>query len=191
MRLFFAVEIPRDRCFYQLYQGLKGLSKYLRPVDPEKQHITLKFLGDPGTSVEEVKKAVSGIGENHDDFVLKVDGFGAFPNWKRPSVLWMGLHPVEPLRALAEDVDNRIHETIGTDLEKRKFRGHITVARYKGRAPFESVGAQNLLEGTLNEFNSREYLIPVNEIHLINSTLTPNGPIYRKVSSFALTANKE
>lgn len=191
MRLFFAVEIPTDGGFHTLYRGLKGLSKHLRPVDPEKQHITLKFLGDPGTSAEDVVEAVSGIGEGHDPFKLSVEGIGAFPNWNRPSVLWMGLSPVEPLRELAEDIDSRIHDDIGLDREKRSFKGHITVARYKRREPFDTITAQDLMKEVLDGFIERDYSIPVKEFHLINSTLTPHGPVYRKIGSFPLTGARE
>ena len=191
MRLFFAVEIPMDKEFYALYQDLKGSSKYLRPVDPEKQHITLKFLGDPGTSAESVVEAVSGIGAEHEPFVLKVEGAGAFPSWRRPSVLWMGLSPIEPLRALAKDIDVNVHENIGLEKEKRGFKGHITVARYKGRKPFDPMAAQDRMEKALSALADRDYNIHVNEFHLINSTLTPHGPVYRKISTFPLTGNEE
>ena len=137
MRLFFAVKIPIDGSFHELYQKLKVSSRDLRPVDPEKQHVTLKFIGDPGTSAEAVAGVVSMVGGHHEPFVLNVDGAGAFPNWKRPSVLWMGLSPIEPLKALAEDIDSRVHEDIGLELERRSFKGHITVARNKGRGPFD------------------------------------------------------
>jgi 2'-5' RNA ligase len=163
----------------------------MRPVDPDKQHITLKFLGDPGTSAEEVKEAVSSIGRDHDPFEMRIHGHGAFPNWKRPSVLWIGLRPVDPLRALAEDVDRKIHDSIGTDMERRKFRGHITIARYKGRAPLDHRTPRDLLEEAVNDLIGRDYVIPVNEFHLINSTLTSAGPVYRKLFSFKLQGNEE
>jgi 2'-5' RNA ligase len=191
MRLFLAVKIPMDSGFYDLYRGLKGLSRYLRPVDPEKQHITLKFLGDPGTTHDDVARAVSGIGGKHGPFEMRPEDSGAFPNWKRPSVLWIGLRPVEPLRELAEDIDSELHEKIGTDLERRKFRGHITVARCKGRGPFDTIAARSLMEEALKGFRERDYLIMVDRFHLINSTLTPNGPVYRTLSSFELDRGRE
>jgi 2'-5' RNA ligase len=191
MRLFFAVEIPTDKCFFDLHFKLRGLSNYLRPVDPEKQHITLKFIGDPKTSAQDVIDSVSEIGSNLAPFELRIESYGAFPNWKRPSVLWVGLSPLEPLRELAKEVDNRVHEEIGSDLEKRRFRGHITVARYKGRMPFDTAAAENILEEAADELKDRNYVIPVKEFHLINSTLTPKGPVYGKISTFPLKGSRE
>lgn len=187
MRLFIAVEIPGDAAFNKLFIGLRPISKYLRPVDPNKQHITLKFLGDVGTSVEDVIDSISGIGQHHKPIKMRVKEAGAFPNWKRPSVLWLGLSPVDDLRALAMELDRNLHERVGTDLEKRDFRAHITVARYKGREPFDTRSSQDLVERTLKELEVKNYEVPVNEFHLISSILTPKGPVYRNLASFPLS----
>jgi 2'-5' RNA ligase len=186
MRLFFAVKIPEHAAFSKLYFGLKRISKQLKPVDPERQHVTLKFLGDPGTTIEDVVNAVSGIGSGHGPFEMKVDSSGAFSNWRKPSVLWLGLSPRDGLSSLAGDIDRNLHENIGSGLEKRDFRAHITVARYRSSQPFDRASARDLMENAVIELEDDGYRIPVTEFQLISSTLTPKGPIYEKVSTFPL-----
>jgi RNA 2',3'-cyclic 3'-phosphodiesterase len=186
MRLFFAVDMPKDPSFEQLNIALKKTSKHLKPVDPDRQHITLKFLGDPEVGSEDVIGSVKDIGSLHSSFEMKVEQAGAFPNWRKPSVLWLGLSPSDELRSLAKDIDLCLHDRIGTGIEKREFRAHITIARFKGRETFDTIPAKDWMEKAVRDLENNNYTIPVNEFYLINSTLTPKGPIYRKISSFPL-----
>ncbi len=186
MRLFFSVDIPSDPFYEQLNKALIGISKHLKTVDSNRQHITLKFLGDPGVPPDEVIEAVKEIGGYRSSFQMKVVETGAFPNWRKPSVLWLGLSPKEALASLAKDIDLCLHDRIGSGIEKREFRAHITIARSKGRETFDTISAQDRMEKAVRGLEENNYAIPVNEFHLINSTLTPKGPIYRKLSSFSL-----
>jgi 2'-5' RNA ligase len=136
--------------------------------------------------MDDVIEAVSHVGERHHCFEICFSEAGAFSSWNRPSVLWLGLHPKEGLKKIAEDIDRSLHENIGLELEKRDFRAHLTVARYRSRRPFDARAAKIMMEDSLRDLKKKGYIIRVKEFNLISSKLTPKGPIYTKISSFGL-----
>ncbi len=186
MRLFFAVELREDEAFGDLYRSLKDISWNLRPVRPENQHITLKFLGDPGRPVEEVMEAPQCLVESVEPFELAVVGMGAFPGWGRPSVLWLGLEPAGKLAELAKRLDGALNEKLGTPLEKRSFKAHITAARIKGKGSIPVERVKEIMNSTLERLNEGNYSLKVDRFHLINSTLTPQGPFYDILETYHL-----
>jgi len=186
MRLFLAIDIPGDKALDDLYQRLKGMEKGLGPVDPNKQHVTLKFLGDPGVSEEKVIESILDVGDRHEPFDMEVREAGAFSNWKRPSIFWLGLSPDEGLKDLATDLDRTLHQRIGADLEKRDFRAHITVARYRGRGHIRSQSIRDQMEITVADLKERGYNVEVDRFYLISSRLTPQGPIYTRIHTLPL-----
>ena len=184
MRLFAAVKVPRTQSLDRLLEQLSSMGRGLKPIRPRLQHITLKFLGDPGVPVEEVTPVLDEISGEIAPFEMKVSHPGAFPNWKRPSVLWIGYeggHPGELARTLAE----RLHERIGSPLEKRGFKPHLTIARSKGGFDIEK--AQRSMEACVNELKEEDPVLKVSGFELISSTLTPRGPVYETVGSFDLS----
>ncbi|MGA1873969.1 MAG: RNA 2',3'-cyclic phosphodiesterase [Thermoplasmatota archaeon] len=186
MRLFVAVDIPHDPIFHRLHSELKGISRRLRPVDPANQHISLKFLGDPGVSQKKVIDVLKGIDIRGEEEALVTDRIGAFPSWKKASVLWIGFSGSGLLERLSAGIDEALHERIGTPRESRSFRPHITIARIKGRDAFETEEASAVMQRALDDLISKDYSIPLKGFHLYNSTLTPDGPVYRKIASFGI-----
>jgi 2'-5' RNA ligase len=109
-----------------------------RPIDGlrwtriEQRHLTLQFLG-PVHDAQALAAAVAESVRGFAPFTLRLGGAGAFPNARRASVLWIGVHEgAEPLAAIAEQV-TRTTAASGYEPENRPFRAHVTVAR-AGRA---------------------------------------------------------
>lgn len=191
MRLFIAMDVPPDEVFMQLYRELIGLSGPLKPVDPVNLHLSLKFLGAPKTTVNSVIEAVKEVGAHHKPFDIRPIGSGAFPSWRDPSVLWFGLSEAQRLKAIAEEIDLSLHRSIGSELERRKFKPHLTIARCRKRGTLNIDLVRSLMDSALDELDSRGYLIEFHDLHLYNSTLTPEGPKYRKLASFPLARVEE
>ncbi len=184
MRLFVAVKVPRSESLDKLLLELSSMGRGLKPVKSGLQHITLKFLGDPGVPVEEITPVLDEASRETASFEMRVSRPGAFPGWKRPSVLWIGYeggHPGE----LARTLDERLHERIDSPLEKRGFKPHLTIARSKGRFDIEK--AQRSMEACVNELKEEDPVLKVSGFELISSTLTPRGPVYETVGSFDLS----
>jgi 2'-5' RNA ligase len=100
----------------------------LRWTRIEQRHLTLQFLG-PVPDVEELSAGVAESLLPIAPFTARLGGAGAFPNARRASVLWIGVHEgADALAALAERV---MHETaaLGYDVDDRPYRPHVTLAR--------------------------------------------------------------
>jgi 2'-5' RNA ligase len=156
-----------------LYEDLKTPS-YVRWVNKENLHITLKFLGqtDKKITIEtKIKEAV----RQFSPFKVSLKGIGAFPSPKRAKILWVGVKEgTTHLTDLFVALEKKIHE-LGFEQEMRKFTPHITFARVKN-------GKYSLSENIDFSFDS----FPVNEVALFKSILTPKGPIYEMLSTIPL-----
>lgn len=186
MRLFIAVELPYHEAFDRLHDDLKALGPGLKPVRPKDQHITVKFIGEPACKIEEIEDACVSTSADHSPFELKIGACGAFPNWHRPKVLWIGLEGGGRLKELASDLDTRLHAQCRTGREKRDFSAHITAARVKDSRNMDLVRTKRLMETCVDLLEGEGYSIPVERFHLVNSTLTPRGPVYERIGSFEM-----
>ncbi|HDS08887.1 MAG TPA: RNA 2',3'-cyclic phosphodiesterase, partial [Firmicutes bacterium] len=118
------------REFEEKFRTETGFNQRLIP--PEKIHLTLKFLGP--TQNEKIPEIISVLSEVRDffsPFSLEVKGVGAFPNFFRPRVLWIGVHDITgELKRLADKIEERM-EILGFARENRPFKPHLTISRIK------------------------------------------------------------
>ncbi len=166
-----------------LQEKLKGLEG-VKWVDPDQIHLTLKFLGD--VAVEDVPYVAEQLdivatGSWPSDLLLC--RLGVFPNAKSPKVLWWGPEfdsVPEKLKALNFHVEGAL-QALGFPNESRDFRPHLTLGRMKGAVnPIALAEAlrqpEELLSGTL----------PIGEIHLMESQLSPTGASYSSLARLSL-----
>lgn len=187
MRLFIAIELPPEvkAALGSLETQLKkGGHRFVKWVDPENIHITLKFLG--ATPVEDIKgitEALATVAQRTEPLFLHLGGLGCFPNWQRPQIIWVGLGgEIEKLADLQRDVETVMYP-LGFDRESRVFVPHLTIARIKGgsRQDIQAFG-ENV---STTEF-AEDLDIEVDELNLIESTLTRSGPIYSCLAAATL-----
>jgi len=139
-------------------------------VRPEALHLTLKFLGD----VDDAREAnlhvalaqVAGRGEARP-VSLHIEGFGVFPDFRRPRIVWAGVEPDPALELLQHRVE-QVFAPLGFPTEARPFRPHVTL----GRGDFTG------LEGTLATVSFAATTI-VPHIDLMQSTLQSGGAVYQ------------
>lgn len=127
MRLFVALTLPDD-----LRSRLAGLCSGLpgaRWVAPENLHLTLRFIGEvDGHEAEDIDAALSGI--RFPRFSVTLSGVGDFGDDKRLRSVWVGVEANETLDRLKAKVDQAVQRA-GQPPEKRKFKPHVTLARFK------------------------------------------------------------
>lgn len=136
MRLFVAINLPEHvrRAVWDAAADVRAQGFPIRWVAPDSIHLTLKFLGDvPAEREREISRAVRSAAEGGRQFVLPIEGFGAFPSAARPRVVWVGCDAVAPLELLQHRVE-RVMERLGYPLEGRPFRPHLTLGRAKRTA---------------------------------------------------------
>ncbi len=177
IRAFVAVEIPPQAVarLDPLLADLASLGRELKVVKRENLHFTLKFLGNIGSDmigpVGECMRSVSGL----LGFEMTIGGFGAFPNSRRPRVLWIGVKDGQDrMVQLAEGLDAALSE-LGFERE-RSHVPHLTLARNRSRR--QSPGISSFIESMGDiEIGTTT----VDAIKLKKSVLTPRGPIYSDV----------
>lgn len=184
MRLFIALEISgaaRER-IAEFARSLHRLVRSGSWTPPDHYHLTLKFLGHVEEGrVAAVRAALAAVAERHTPFELDWIGAGGFPSLSAPRVLWVGAQERSgTLHRLQADAEAEMIP-LGFALEERAFAAHLTLGRIKHPAPNPK------LEAALEAAKSQCFgFTRVEEIHLLQSQLHPQGAIYTVVDSWPL-----
>jgi 2'-5' RNA ligase len=155
IRLFTGVPVPETaaRELERLRGGLHGA----RWVDPQAYHITLSFIGEvEGTLAGEIITALAGV--EAPPFRVRLAGIGSFGS-RKPRAIWVGVEASAALERL-QARQASVLAALGVELEKRKFRPHVTLARLKGGSVPEAgrfIERHNLFRGT--PFDVDEFLL--------------------------------
>ena len=187
MRVFIAVELSKSirTTIVQIQGRLRGTEDKIKWVDPPLIHLTLKFLGEIkkerlGTVIEVARK----IAQKFSLFSMEVKGVGAFPNLFSPRVIWLGVDRGSTnLQKLASELENHLAKD-GFSKEKKKWTPHLTLGRVKSLIEPRKLSGLILRE---KEVMAGE--MGVREISVIESRLTPRGPIYTVLERIALKGN--
>ncbi len=184
IRTFIAVELepPPRAALGKIQDTLKRerAGRYVRWVAPASIHLTLKFLGEVDASrMAELQAALTEACRGIPPFDLKISGVGAFPNTRRPRVIWAGL---EGDTAIAIQLAERIEAAfarLAFPKEERPFSPHLTIGRIKrdvsssGQQLVGEMVAQSRV-GELGEIEARQVCI-------MKSDLRPTGSVYTRL----------
>lgn len=131
-RLFVAIEIPGY--LREILAAVQSPLKGFHWVEPERFHLTLKFIGDvPGQHQGAIEDALETV--DVGTFMLPVEGLGRFPDRGKPHAVWAGLGTAHPrLFQLHKRIDDALFG-IGIEPEKRCYHPHLTLARVNQAAP--------------------------------------------------------
>jgi len=184
MRLFLAIEL--NATLHELVEeataALRDATPELAWVASDKRHLTLKFLGDvPEDASTRLASAMDVVCASQRPMEMSVGGIGAFPNFRRARVVWIGVEQEPRLELLHHDLELAC-ERVGFEVEGRPFRPHITLARV--RNPLSADRARDL--GRSARAIRLRATQRVTEITLFESTLAPSGARYRRVHAATL-----
>ncbi len=186
LRLFWAINLPEElkTKLSRVQDGLRKAGADAKWVEPGNLHLTVKFLGetDPGL-VAPVIGTVSCRLRDCRAFWLEVAGLGFFPGPASPRVVWAGLKGKE---GLLEDIGRIVDESMavhGFPRENRKFSPHLTLARIRSpknrQELIRLVDIESPRTNGLGNFK-------VSSVDLMQSNLTPQGPVYTLLSRVGL-----
>lgn len=182
MRLFVALDVPeavRDR-IRTLIRELEPLCPGARWVRAEGIHITLKFIGEVSAEKAGHIRAALGTIRLAGPVEMTFRNTGFFPNAKHPRVFWIGLEASPNLAELATAIEAGL-EPLGIAREKRAFKPHLTLARFKSEE-----GLAKLREA-LGNLGPLEFGRAIaDSFYLYQSKLRPSGAEYTKLASFSL-----
>jgi 2'-5' RNA ligase len=193
IRAFIAIELPCE-----LKEALAGLQSKLKAatacpakwVPADNIHLTLSFLGDiQPLQVNDIQQTLTQICGELAPFKLYIGKLGAFPNYYRPQVVWIGLDgDMEPLSSLHRKIEAGLAR-LGFKPENHSFSPHLTLARLRDEAlSAERQKLGDTVNRTICEIN---HALPISEICLMRSNLTPAGAIYTRLSSHNLNSLTE
>lgn len=183
VRAFVALPVPDDlkasirRAIGDWERSIPGV----RWSGANNLHLTLRFLG--GRSIVELERLSHRLRELTLDVapVPVVAGeTGAFPGWRHPRVLWLGLSEADELERLAEVVDRAAAET-GFGSRKRPFQAHITLGRVRDRRPLRNE-IEPVRQASLARLGGM-----VREMILYRSELNATGAVHTPMAKFPLT----
>jgi 2'-5' RNA ligase len=184
LRLFVAIEVEEviRKRLKECQERLRESGGDVRWVDLENIHITLKFMG----YVEEehlnrAKDIIRQSAQGIRPFPLEFKGLGGFPTSKRPRVVFV---KAEDEMGCLATMNSRLEEgfqALGIEKEDRVYEPHLTLGRVKSAKNIEKLA--RLMERYKDEAFGEEL---VSRVLLMESQLTPKGPIYTKLEEFLL-----
>ena len=180
MRLFLAIELgpPLLEALEAAIEPLRLAAPELAWVPREKQHLTLKFFGDVDgqAAAARIADAMDQVTPAHRPIPMEVRQIGAFPNFRRARVVWIGVENEPRLELLHHDLEIAC-ERVGFEVEGRPFRPHITIARVRSAMPTERAREVARMARSVRWSADEQ----VDRITLMESTLAPAGARYRRV----------
>jgi 2'-5' RNA ligase len=176
VRAFVALELDA-----RLREAIGELQARLRPrlggirmTRPEGIHLTLRFLGDTSPAqVETLRPLLAAAAAACPPAEVRVGGLGTFPERGSPRVLWLGLDVPPTIHELQRACE-RAALSAGFEREERPFQPHLTLGRWRERAPRPDLPAAEL--GTTR----------IETLILFESDLRPGGAVYAPLARVAL-----
>jgi len=133
MRLFAGIEIGDDAkdAAGALIDACRRLELRAKYEAREKQHITVAFLG--ATADEQLAEVGAGLREaaaKCEPFSVLLDTVGAFPNARRPRLLWLGSSKPNPKFAACARGVRDAFRALGWKFDDEPI-AHVTFCRCK------------------------------------------------------------
>lgn len=188
IRTFIAISLPDtiQQKLEEIVRRLKaaGVSG-VRWVPAQNVHLTLKFLGDVSpANLDLLKKILQAEISRHHPFEIVIEGLGAFPNMRRPRVVWVGVKAPPALENLQRSIEAET-QRLGYAAEDRPFSPHLTLGRISHNANLQEIHhiANVLSQQTVNRLGGFQ----VESVQLYRSDLNPGGAVYTALYSFPLS----
>lgn len=139
-------------------------------------HMTLAFIGDASRKTKrEIEDTLARI--RFEPFEMCLSGVGMFGKPKQPKVLWAGVEQKKPIAHLHEKIAAAMAQ-IDVEIDRRKFKPHVTLARFR-RGAHARIGDWL----TENERLLTQSML-VDRFVLFSSERTSEGSFYRHEAEF-------
>lgn len=189
MRIFLAINPPADvrRRVWEATAPLRDVAEEIAWIPEEKIHLTIKFIGEVAEErVAPLGTAMMDIARTHAAPAVHLGGVGAFPNFRRPRVIWMGIEPEPRLELLHHDVELAC-DKLGHELEGRPYRPHLTLAR--ARRPLADEALKTLRLAAKRIRFSDEFF--ARTLDVMQSVPGPGGSKYTVVSAAPMIGERK
>ena len=187
MRLFIALELPSavKTALGEVQRSLQASPLPVRWVAPHAMHLTLVFLGETDSARLEpigraLREATAGIGA----FELQLGQVGAFPNTRRPQVVWVGISGATATLVTLQGAVAQALEPLGFPREARPYSAHLTL----GRVSRDAIPQQRSQIGAAVSAAAAPPALAWRADHVVlfESQLRPSGPEYHARDTIVL-----
>jgi RNA 2',3'-cyclic 3'-phosphodiesterase len=178
-RLFVALPVPEEITddLVALQSGVPDA----RWVAPENFHVTLCFAGDvQGGVVRDFEEELSDIAG--PPFSIAIAGVQQFSSGKQPRALVASVERSDRLDWLHQKVST-VARNCGIEVERRKFRPHVTLARFGNGAETGHHLAQFM--ASHSTFRAGPWI--ADQFALYSSRSARSGSIYTEEAAYGLT----
>lgn len=189
IRSFLAFELPVDikRIIMAVSEDVRQLPLNVRWVNVTNIHLTIVFMGNvQEEQIKPIQDTVKDVCQGYGPFSIAVKGIGVFGSRRNPRVLWIGLDgAIDRMGYFRDDLQKGL-KPFGIKEEKRRFKPHLTLGRFRKGA---ITGAH--LDDLLSKYpdlTSPECTIE--ELILFKSDLKPGGAVYSKLNGWPLTGKR-
>jgi RNA 2',3'-cyclic 3'-phosphodiesterase len=166
-------------------------------VESHNLHLTLKFLGETRRSdLPRLSEALRGVVAARPAFRMELSGVGAFPNERRPEVIWLGVREGQDALAGLAAATEAACAALGWPREEKPFRVHLTLGRSRQRTharnrsgsapPPASADRASLSRALGAARDATGGLTTIDRLVLVQSQLQPGGPVYTILDAFPL-----
>jgi len=177
-RLFIALPVPEE-----VADDLSALQSGVpeaRWVPAENFHVTLCFAGEvQGGTMRDLEEELSDVAG--PPFSVAIAGVEQFSTGKQPRVLVAAVERSDRLDWLQQKVST-IARNCGIEVERRKFRPHVTLARFPNGAEAGHHIAQFMASNST--FRAGPWI--ADHFALYSSRLGRNGSIYAEEAAYGL-----
>ena len=184
MRLFIAFPLTPQVTEYlgQVIADMKPHTDGVRWVAAKNIHLTARFLGDTEEAkIPKLQELIDTVAAAHGSVSTSLTHVGAFPNLKRPRVIWAGIGDgSETLGKIARDLELRVRQ-LRFEPESKPFKSHLTLGRVREGARLDA------FVDFLQAYAVQSIPVIFDSLVLFKSTLTPQGPIYEKLHEAKLS----
>jgi len=182
-RLFLAINLPQEikKQLADLVLKLQKANKNkpIKWVEKDNFHLTLHFLGSvPEERILAINQEIEPIVQNFKtlNFALS-NSINAFPDLNNPKVIFLEMKELNDGQTikLQKQIEEGLRE-LGFEIDNRPFKLHLTLGRIKFKTSMQ-----------IPNFSIQLSEFIIQSIDLMESQLTPTGPIYSIIKKYSLT----
>jgi 2'-5' RNA ligase len=190
IRSFLAFELPKGikSRVVRMSEDLRRSAMNVRWINTDNIHLTMVFLGNiQEQDIPAIHLAVEKVCIRYAPFHVALTGLGAFPNAGRPRVVWLGLRGDTEKMSYFKKALQKHLRPFGVKEEKRAFRPHLTLGRFKSPGHVDSQ-----LDNFINAYKDLSSpTCTLTDLVLFRSDLNPGGAIYTKLRSWPLSGPEQ
>lgn len=178
-RAFIAINLP-DEVKNNLDLVIEELKKLnpdygIKWVAPENLHLTLHFFGGLNEKqIALVEEGIEEITKRIKSFEMTTGDFGCFPNEQAPHVFFTSVQDAKTIHDLIGKLEVML-QNLGYKVDPRPWQAHLTLGRIKNWSRCKVTGVK-----------IQPMTFAVKSVELMESELTPEGPVYSVIKSFPL-----